>query len=119
MISTLYGWFALAEVLQRLLARPPALHKGVLRGDALPHALLDGGQIVRRQRARQLHVVVEAVLDGRTDGELRAWEQLLHRLRHHVRGAVPHALERRVRHRRGQFLFDRHRGQPFSGKETV
>ena len=46
-----------------------------------------------RQRPRQLEVVVEAVLDGRTDAQLRAGEQVHHRLGHDVRRRVAHRVE--------------------------
>ena len=58
--------------------------------DGLVHARLDGRQVVRRQRPRQVEVVVEAVGDGRPDAQLRAREQVHHRLGHDVRGRVAH-----------------------------
>ncbi len=63
------GLVMLAEVFQRLCARPAALHERMIRRDAGAHALLDGGEVFGRQRARQLHVIVEAILDGWADGE--------------------------------------------------
>ena len=54
------------------------------------HPRLDLAQVVGRERARQVDVVVEAVLDGRTDGELGVREDLLDRLGHQVRGGVAH-----------------------------
>ena len=50
-------------------------------------------QILGGERLRLGEVVVEAVLDGRTDGHLHVGEQALHRLRHHVRGGVAHGVE--------------------------
>jgi hypothetical protein len=41
-----------------------------------------------------LEIVIEAVLDHRTDGHLRARPQLLHGLGHHMRGIVPDQLQR-------------------------
>ena len=62
-------------------------------GDARAHARLDHGQVVRRQRARQEQVVVEAVVDDRTDPELRAREQVHHRFGEDVGGRVAHRTE--------------------------
>ena len=53
----------------------------------LVHALLDRGEIVGREGPLG-EVVVEAVLDHRSDGDLRVREKLLHRLRQEVRGRV-------------------------------
>ena len=89
----LVGLIVLAEISERLLARPLAVDEGMLRRDAGAHALLDGGQVLRRQRTRQLHIVVEAVLDRRADGEARAGKEVLHGLGQHVRRAVAHALQ--------------------------
>ena len=62
-------------------------------GDALAHPRLDGREVVGRQRPRQLEVVVEAVVDDRTDAELRAREQVQHGLGHDVGGGVAHRVE--------------------------
>ncbi len=95
--------------------------------DDLAHPLLDLREIVRGEGLLAREVVIETVLDRRAEGDLRAGEQLLHRLREHMRGVVPDQLER-VRilggddrnlgvpgDRRGQILhlavdFDRERG---------
>ena len=64
-------------------------------GEPLPglqdhdHALLEVGEIVRGEGGLDAEVVVEAVLDGRPDAELRVREGVLHGLRQHVRGGVP------------------------------
>ncbi len=52
------------------------------------------GKILGRERLVPGEVVVEAVLDHRADGHLRAGKQRLHRLGQHVRGVVPDELER-------------------------
>ena len=78
----------------RLVAGDDFLNEGRLRGDALLHAVLDGGEIVRRQRARQVEVVVEAVRDRRADGEFGVREDGEHRLGHHMRRRVAHLPER-------------------------
>ena len=53
----------------------------------------DRRQVLGRERARVGEVVVEAVLDHRTDGDLRLGKQLLHRLRQQVRGGVADDLQ--------------------------
>ena len=66
------------------LERLPALQD-------LDHALLDTCQILRMERLLDSEVVVEAVLDGRADAELRLGEQVLHGLCHDVcRGVAKH-----------------------------
>ena len=63
-------------------------------GEPLPalldllHLLLDGLEILRRERPGDLEVVVEAVLDRRADAQLGLGEDLLHGLGHDVRGGV-------------------------------
>ena len=59
-------------------------------GLLLSHLRLDLLEVGGRQRPRQVEVVVEAVLDGRTDAELRVGEDVEHGGRHHVRRAVTH-----------------------------
>src|SRR4029078_8620375 len=54
----------------------------------------DPRQIVRRDRLITGEIVIEAVLDHRTDRDLRAGIELLHGLRHHMRGIMPDQLER-------------------------
>ena len=65
----------------------------MVRGDAVAHPRFDALEIVGRQRARQLEVVVEAVLDGRADPEPGPREQVQDRLRHDVRGRVAHGVD--------------------------
>ncbi len=54
----------------------------------LLHLLLDGLQVLRGEGPGHVEVVVEAVADRRADAELGLGEQLLHGLRHDVRGRV-------------------------------
>ncbi len=56
--------------------------------DDVAHLLLDGREVLGRERPLGQEVVVEAVLDGRTDAEQRPGEQLLHGLGQHVRRRV-------------------------------
>ena len=57
--------------------------------DDLAHPGLERVQVLRHERGLDVEVVVEPVLDRRADAELGVGEQLLHRLRQHVRGGVP------------------------------
>ena len=72
----------------RLLAgRRVLLELQVALGD-LAHPLLDGLERLIIDGRRHLHVVIEAVLDGRADGEARPGIQLGDGRRHEVRRAV-------------------------------
>ena len=62
-------------------------------GDRRAHPLLDRGEVVGDERARQVEVVVEAVLDRGADAELRAREEVEHGLGHDVRRGVAHRVE--------------------------
>ena len=59
----------------------------------LAHPGFDLGQIVQTEGRFAGEVVIEAVLDGGADGDLRAGEELLHRLRHHMAGVVADHLQ--------------------------
>ena len=94
MISTLNGWPCFSK------KASPSSGGRTLRTNGWS-ALTDSamrasicGQVVGRQRARQLEVVVEAVGDGRADAQLRVGEQVEHRLGHDVRRRVAHGIER-------------------------
>ena len=84
------------EELPRLLPRDLRAREGVVAAHDGAHPLLDVRQVLRAQRPRKLEVVVEAVVDGGADGELRLGELLQHRLRHDVGEGVPHGQERRL-----------------------
>jgi hypothetical protein len=63
-------------------------------GDAL-HLLFDLGEVVRRDLpVGIINIVVKAVLDGRSDGQLRLGEHAQNGVRHQMRGGVPQHLER-------------------------
>ena len=95
---------ALLEERAALGGRQLAANERMVGGDALGHARLDRGKVARRQRSRQLEVVVEAVGDRRPDPELRAREEIEHRLGHDVRGRVAHRVEVAVRARVEELL---------------
>ena len=68
------------EVIDSFLAADnPARHRLIAAGD-FAHALFDGRQIFGRERARIGKVVVKAVFDDRTNGDLRFGKQLFHRV---------------------------------------
>ena len=58
-----------------------ASERGVARDD-FAHLGLDDRQILRRERLVAREIVIEAVLDHRPDGHLRAGVELLHGFRH-------------------------------------
>ncbi len=85
---------ALEEVLRLLTGHGLAVEGQILRDDP-PHLLLDLAEVlIGEGTVRLVEVVIEAVLDRRTDGHLRPGEQALHCLRHHVRRRVTDELER-------------------------
>jgi hypothetical protein len=59
----------------------------------LGHPLLDRAEVLGREGTLVREVVVEAVLDHRPDRHLRPGEELLHCLRHQVRGRVAQDVE--------------------------
>ena len=83
-----------AKNLLGLLARPHFLGERFVARDDLAHLLLDGGEILRRERLVAEEVVIEAVLDHRPDGDLRAGPQRLHGFGQHMRGVVADEFER-------------------------
>jgi hypothetical protein len=79
------------EQIQRIGRRHLVADERLIGLDDLGHLGLDRGEVVVAERlaAGQFEVVVEPVLDRRTDGELRSLEQLRDRLRHDMRRRVP------------------------------
>ena len=72
----------------RFLARNiDSLELVVLLDDPL-HLAFDLFQVFGRKRLGHVEVVVEAVVNGRADGQLRVREEAQHGLRQHVRHAV-------------------------------
>ena len=93
MISTLNGW-SCSTTNARASAGDSSLSSNGWSAAMLSRIRASiGGQVVGRQRAGQLEVVVEAVVDDRPDAELRAGEQVEHRLGQDVRGRVAHRPE--------------------------
>ena len=77
-----------AEERDRLLAVPDLARNRLITLDDLPHALLHSLEVVGREGLITGEVVVAAILDGRTDGDLGFGIELLHRLSENVRSIV-------------------------------
>ena len=90
----LEGLALVAEHLLCLLARPDFLGERFVARDDLAHLLFDRGEIFRRERLVAEEVVIEAVLDHRADGDLRARPQRLHRFGQHMRRVMPDQFQR-------------------------
>ena len=84
----------LGEERFRLRAREPHPFDGEVLGDDLPHLRLDPGEIVAVHRLREPDVVVEPVVNGWADGELRPGVEPGHGVGEDVGGRVPQHLER-------------------------
>ena len=82
------------EERERLLHRDLLADEGVVGGDGLVGGLLDLLEVLGREGRLAGEVVVEAVLDGRADGDLGARVELLHHAGHDVGGVVARHLER-------------------------
>ena len=84
-----------AEIIGSIRVAAPDLARDLLVAvDDLAHALLDRGEIVRRERLVAGEIVIEAVLDRRAEGDLGAGIELLHRLGQHMGAVVAQQLER-------------------------
>ncbi len=82
------------EVGHRIVARlhAAAQRQGFLHD--LLHFRFNRGQVFRGERALVGEVVIEAVVDHRADGDLRAGKQPLHGLRQQVRGGMAQDVQR-------------------------
>ncbi len=83
-----------AEHALGLVARPHLPGEGRVARDDLAHLLLDRGEVLGRERRVAEEVVIEAVVDHRTDGDLRAGPQALDRFGQHMRGVVADQFQR-------------------------
>ncbi len=104
----------IGEDLLGLGTREHAAVERLLRGDDVAHLGLDGLEVLGCERAADLEVVVEAVLDRGTDAEVGAREQFENRLRHHVRGRVAEQVDGlgvTLGHDRHLCAIGHHRGQ--------
>ncbi len=82
-----------AEDALGLLARHDLLGERLVARDDLAHLLLDGREVLGRERLVAEEVVIEPVLDHRPDGDLGPGPERLHRLRQHVGAIVADQLE--------------------------
>ncbi len=82
------------EDLLGLVPRPHLLGEGGVAPDDLAHLLFDRRQVVGGERLVAEEIVIEAVLDHRPDGDLRAGIELLHGLGHHMGGIVADEFQR-------------------------
>ena len=76
-----------------LVARHHCLREWLVARDDLAHALLDRREILRGERLGAVEIVVETVLDHRTDRHLSVRPQRLHRVGEHMRRVVADKLE--------------------------
>ena len=83
-----------AEELQPLADGVLVPDEGLVLGHDGPHLGADPLQVVIGEvgSAGQLEVVVEAVFDDRSDGEVRPWPQAKYRLGQHMSGRMPQDL---------------------------
>ncbi len=77
----------------RFISRENRLLELVLALDDLAHPLFDLLQILRREVARQVKVIVKTVLDRGADRVLGLGEHFQHSLRHDMRGGVTDFIE--------------------------
>ncbi len=70
------------------------LRERLVAPDDLAHLLLDGRKVLGRKRLVAVEIVEEAVLDHRTDGDLRAGKKLLHGLGQNMRAVMADEIER-------------------------
>src|SRR5690348_17964915 len=78
-----------AERFLCLIARPHFLGKRSVARDDLAHLVFDDRQVFQSKRLIACKVVIEAVLDHRSDGDLRARPKTLYGLGKDVRGVMP------------------------------
>jgi len=83
----------LAEVIGDAVAAPDLAGDLLVAVDDLAHALLDGGEIIRREGRLAGEIVIEAVLDRGAEGDLGAGIELLHRLGQHMGAIVAQQIE--------------------------
>jgi len=77
------------ELMSRLVVRDDASREALAGLHDLLHALLEHLEVLRGERALDREVVVETVLDGWPDAELRLRKGVLNGLGQHMRGRVP------------------------------
>ena len=83
----------LTEIIGDPVATPELARDLLVAVDDLAHALLDGGEIIRREGRLAGEIVIEAVLDRRPEGDLGAGIKLLHRLGQDMGAVVAQQIE--------------------------
>jgi hypothetical protein len=78
----------IAKERARFIGIDNPVDKWMSAGNNAAHPLFDLFQIVGCQWARQVEIVVEPILDGRTDGDFSFGKDFEHCLCHHVRGRM-------------------------------
>ena len=86
----------IAKDFDRLVTRADDALNGQIIGGDLRHALLDFLEVFRRKVVTRRKVIIKAVLDRWPDSDLRAGEELLHRLRQQMRCGVANNFNRRL-----------------------
>ncbi len=91
-----FGLVVLAELFEvcdgGVARQNAAMHLEILGRD-LGHALFDGDQVLGRKRPLVREIVIKAILDHRTNGDLRLRIQLLDRVRQKVRRRMANDFE--------------------------
>ena len=72
------------EILERLFARQHLLHQRNIFLRDLRHFLLDRCEILLAEDMVRIQIIVEAIIDRRSDSKLHTREQMLNRLCHHM-----------------------------------
>src|SRR5688500_5352273 len=88
--------------LERIIGKAPACsglvdllpNERQLLGDDLAHLILEHRDVVRRERARDLEVVIEALLDRGAEADLRVGPQASHGSSQDVRRGMTENVER-------------------------
>ena len=78
-----------------IVARHHLAGDGLVLLRELGHLLLDGFEVLGRERPLEREIVVEAVLDHGSDRDLCLGKELLHRVGEQVRGRMPQHVEAR------------------------
>ena len=93
-----FGLEALALLFEEgadLVAGPDLAHQGLVARDHAAHLVLDRGQVLVGERpVLRREIVIEAVVGRRAEGDLRAGEEVLHRLGEDMRKIVARQFER-------------------------
>ncbi len=76
-----------------LVSADLAINEGFLRLDQLLHAVFDDFQILRGEASGEIEIVIKAVFNSWSDGDLRFGEQLQHRFCHRMGSGVADSIK--------------------------